>query len=596
MGEPEMGGTAAADMSGRDMQGTSRDMQEEEPGPPVDPICTPLPNRWCWENPLPQGNELLGLFAVTPVDIWAVGRTGTILHGDGKTWWAEDSGTEESLFGVWGSAPNEVWAVGAGGTILRWNGMKWNRVPGEGTTWFKTIWGTGPNEIWIGGASETVLRWDGSKLVEMPTRNGNYIEKVWASGANDVWAVTSYPGKVLRWDGMEWKVVPGFPLATEFVRTIWGSAANNVWLMAGAPVRWDGMGFRTSMTGGVPVPQTAMWGSGAGDIWTVGGEIMARWDGFIWKTQPRPPRLNAAEGEWFRAVGGTGPNDVWVATYRPHHWDGFGWSSPGGGTRADLYGGWTSGPDQAWAVGARTAPLKGVVLKYNRGRWVVEHEAKENLVDVWASGSNDVWVIGANGYIGHWDGASWKDVPSGTSKSLYSIHGLSSSDIYITGNNGTLIKWNGVKWEPIMLGINDNLLGVLEIERNNVWVSGGNGVMINWDGLSWRMVSSGTKEPLRKLFGFSSKDIWCVGNRGTIIHWDGTSWAAVPSGTTDGLLGVYGRNSSDIWILAHDSMLHWDGMRWSRRQQFVNVSGGLFGGYAGIWITGSGGSILRFVP
>lgn len=49
------------------------------------PTCSA---RTCWEHPLPQGNSLLGVSALSATDVWAVGRRGAIrddlwLAGDG---------------------------------------------------------------------------------------------------------------------------------------------------------------------------------------------------------------------------------------------------------------------------------------------------------------------------------------------------------------------------------------------------------------------------------------------------------------------------------------------------------------------------------
>ena len=41
---------------------------------------------WIWENPLPQGNDLNSVWAVSASDRFAVGDVGTILHFDGSTW------------------------------------------------------------------------------------------------------------------------------------------------------------------------------------------------------------------------------------------------------------------------------------------------------------------------------------------------------------------------------------------------------------------------------------------------------------------------------------------------------------------------------
>ncbi len=40
---------------------------------------------WEWQNPLPQGNDLNGVWGSSGSDVFAVGKSGTILHYDGSS-------------------------------------------------------------------------------------------------------------------------------------------------------------------------------------------------------------------------------------------------------------------------------------------------------------------------------------------------------------------------------------------------------------------------------------------------------------------------------------------------------------------------------
>src|SRR5215831_18736214 len=79
-------------------------------------------DNWCWQNPLPQGNNLSAIWGSEASDVWAVGDSGTILHWDGSAWSSVSSGTTNALRAVWGSGASDVWAVGDFGTILHWDG------------------------------------------------------------------------------------------------------------------------------------------------------------------------------------------------------------------------------------------------------------------------------------------------------------------------------------------------------------------------------------------------------------------------------------------------------------------------------------------
>ena len=56
---------------------------------------------WTWQNPLPQGNNLSGVWGTDAQNVWAVGDGGALLHWDGSNWTTQSSGTVNYLTGVW---------------------------------------------------------------------------------------------------------------------------------------------------------------------------------------------------------------------------------------------------------------------------------------------------------------------------------------------------------------------------------------------------------------------------------------------------------------------------------------------------------------
>jgi len=71
-----------------------------------------LPSNWCWENPLPQGNNLNGIWNVGQ-HAYMVGSGGTILHYDGNVWTMMDSPTTANQFAIWGAGSDDVFATGS---------------------------------------------------------------------------------------------------------------------------------------------------------------------------------------------------------------------------------------------------------------------------------------------------------------------------------------------------------------------------------------------------------------------------------------------------------------------------------------------------
>ena len=62
-------------------------------------------DRWCWQNPLPQGLSLTGVWGSDPSNVWAVGHRGIILRWNGLTWTASAYETTASLNSVWEATP-----------------------------------------------------------------------------------------------------------------------------------------------------------------------------------------------------------------------------------------------------------------------------------------------------------------------------------------------------------------------------------------------------------------------------------------------------------------------------------------------------------
>jgi len=93
---------------------------------------------WFWQNPLPQGNELRAVAALSPRVTVAVGDVGTIVRTTdaGATWTLQDSGTRLDLRGVSFVDANIGigTAVGRSGTILR--------TTDGGATWMPQLSGT----------------------------------------------------------------------------------------------------------------------------------------------------------------------------------------------------------------------------------------------------------------------------------------------------------------------------------------------------------------------------------------------------------------------------------------------------------------------
>jgi hypothetical protein len=193
---------------------------------------------------MPVGREcgvLLGVAALAPGDVWAVGSTSEpagplILHYDGDRWrpHTDIRGKEISQFkAISAIAPDDIWAVGPGlygPGAAHWDGRRWTGVamPTSRDGGVDNLFGVAAiatDDVWaVGGFSQRgasythtqTFHWDGREwtTVRAPNPGSGYNElsSVSGSASNDVWAVgtwgdaDAYQHRLyLHWDGDRWR-------------------------------------------------------------------------------------------------------------------------------------------------------------------------------------------------------------------------------------------------------------------------------------------------------------------------------------------------------------------------------------------------------
>ncbi len=230
--------------------------------------------------------------------------------------------------------------------------------------------------------------------------------------------------------------------------------------------------------------------------------------------------------------------------------------------------------------------------------------------NAWAVGAyyNDEREIGQT-LIEHWNGSSWKQVPSpnpgGSSgyNILYGVAAVSRDNIWAVGHylNGTadqtLVEhWNGTAWKQVPspnTASGGILYGVAAVSATNIWAVGeysnnadvGQTLIEHWNGTAWKRVPSpnpGGALNGNFLFGVaavSSANVWAVGSfshQSLVLHWNGTAWTHVASSNSSSALNslssVAATSASNAWAVGYyfngtaDQTLieHWNGTAWKR--------------------------------
>lgn len=192
--------------------------------------------------------------------------------------------------------------------------------------------------------------------------------------------------------------------------------------------------------------------------------------------------------------------------------------------------------------------------------------AQDNVLNAVADLSHSsAWAVGYHGpddqvvtLTEHWDGASWRIVPSPNPgrpgyKDAY-LSGLAAAgpgQVWAVGaflgtrHFQTLAeRFDGIRWtvvpSPSPRGVDASLQAVAGISRRDVWavgVAGSQTLIEHWDGARWQIVASpntGLSLGLQAVAAVSSRDAWAVGASfgihgpsPLILHWDGRRWAVV---------------------------------------------------------------------
>lgn len=187
-------------------------------------------------SPGSEWNELAGLTATSPHDLWAVGwtqddgpRHALVEHWNGITW-AEvsiDARSVQELRAVAAVTANDAWAVGPMGGpqgFEQWDGTNWTLrivpAPGQGIE----IWGISASTVrdaWVVGGvigrgyQPLLEHWDGTnwKLIAAPGGiSAGRLMGVLSLSSKDVWIVgtrqASQPLTLIEhWDGSTWAIV-----------------------------------------------------------------------------------------------------------------------------------------------------------------------------------------------------------------------------------------------------------------------------------------------------------------------------------------------------------------------------------------------------
>lgn len=332
---------------------------------------------------------------------------------------------------------------------------------------------------------------------------------------------------------------------------LWGTAVNNVVAVGqnGIILRYDGTAWAQQVASPTAKALYAVWGSSAGDVFAVGetGTIV-RYDGSAWST------MAGNTFQTLHGVSGASAADVYAAGDQGTimQYNGSLWTRLPAYTIKRLNGIAAGiGGGDIFAVGQ-----DGVIVQRRDGVWSSATVSIHPLYAVWAASASDAYAVGESGTILQYDGSSWTEMASHTTKQLYSLWGASATDVYAVGEGGTIIHFDGAGWTIVQSPTTENLYSVWGVAADAVFAAGASGTVLRYGGGA-TVTTTSTAAPTTTTT--ISSDIVCpfsraARGRGQPLRQLRNERLNTAVGAA--LVSMYYRNVNEIdAILHHDDML-----------------------------------------
>jgi hypothetical protein len=533
-------------------------------------------------------------------NVFAFGNDGTAFtldRFDGAAWHSINRDFPVDVRAAWSASASDVWVAGANGAVYHYDGTTWsNRSPPTENT-VTGIWGTSPTDIWIvsGGS---IRHYDGSVWGSPVGISGNY-QAISGAAADNVFAVGDI-GVVAHFDGMSW-ASQTVPLAAQsfYLQGVY-AAGSEVWAVGDVGSLHYSNGNWAVITDFGNPSFTAVHGSSATNVWATGSQsqgdiyhhVIRRWTDSVWST------IVSQDAVGFASIWTSGPNDAWAVGQTidyetdgvPYHWNGISFTAVGSyagilerGVQS-LNATFGASASDVWAVGT-----SGLILRNTGNGWqqVGTREPNINWNGIWGSAATDIWIVGDGGQIRHWDGMNLTVSPSPPNvagETLAGVYGFAADNVYAVGRNGSIIHF-GATW-TFVVNVEYGLNAIWGSDANNIWAVGQNSTIFHSsDGTTWPEQPNPSGFELFAIRGGPSTtsvpDLFAVGEHGTILRYSDATWIPVTSPTAANLMGLFtdGPSNHMLAVGTRGTLLRYTGSQW------VSAASGVSSDIHGVWMS-----------
>ena len=542
---------------------------------------------WRWHNPVPLGNQLNGVSAVSASNIFVVGDVGSAIRFDGSEWVDVSTEFAVSLNDVWGIDRDNVVAVGDQGFFARLNGAEWElselgtphslvRVSGDDTTLY--VLGFRPvNET----ESYFLLRntEDAGWVVlgeDFATPDG-----LWATG-NTAYVVAN--NSVVRYRGSEVETI----YDSFDVYSIWGIAEDRVYAGCrdGLLVRYNGA-IWDSLDTGATAALWAVWADAEDNVYAGGHDVLVHYDGSTWS------QIADDTGYLTHLSGVVNSIDVTTldSSGRLGRYDGDQWRPVSRGPTTELTALWGHSNNDVVAVGR-----DGIILQFDGYSWSrAQSPTTNHLNAVW--GYDDLFIaVGAGGTALIREDGAWQVVETGVTGPLNSVSGWSENEAVLVGEDGVIMRYIDGELTADASGSTTWLTAVIAWSNGEA-VAVGNRVALWFDGEAWNPFAD-DQLSFREIWGTSIDDLFAIASAipNQLFSFNGTGWDPEPT-EVGGLNALWGGANGELYGVGFDGrVVKRSGGRWNiidtpTRRTLNDVWGDATGN---LFVVGRGGTILGY--
>ncbi len=231
-----------------------------------------------WRVLFNASQPLSAVAAVDAAHVWAVGRHGAVVFWNGASGIESQGPWPNDLHGIWAASPTDLWVVGQAGALWHGNGVKWVVQPLPAGVRPADLWavtGSDANDLWVCGDGPTMLHFSRGTWYPVAVPTQRNLAALAGSSPRGIWALSFGIAGVqdlIKWDGESWKswTNPAWlSTSTSQAQGIWAGSDDDVWVAEGDKIlRGNGAVWETLATppGGV----TTVWGDAGGGVWGAG--------------------------------------------------------------------------------------------------------------------------------------------------------------------------------------------------------------------------------------------------------------------------------------------------------------------------------------